>query len=83
MPTPAKPCTGQFSDETLSALASNHDRAQWLSHPCALCGQQVGGKLEKGKWIPEQHWPSVQYKERTRRGEKPAARSRSIAVTQS
>jgi hypothetical protein len=66
MPNPAKPCPGQFSEETIAALAANTARAQWLPHPCALCGQQVGGRIEKGKWLPEQHWPSVQYKERTR-----------------
>jgi hypothetical protein len=70
MPTPAKPCIGQFSEETLAVLARNTDRAQWHPQPCALCGQDIGARLEKGKWIPEQHWPSVQYKERTRRIEK-------------
>jgi hypothetical protein len=67
MPTPVKPCQGQFSEETIAALESNAGRAQWLSHPCALCGQSAGARLEKGKWIPEQHWPSVQYKQRTPR----------------
>ncbi len=66
MPNPAKPCPGQFSEETIAALAANTARAQWLPHPCALCGQQIGARIEKGKWLPEQHWPSVQYKERTR-----------------
>ncbi len=66
MPTPVKPCQGQFSEETIAALVSNTGRAQWLTHPCALCGQTAGARLEKGKWIPEQHWPSVQYKERSR-----------------
>jgi len=69
MPIPAKPCPGQFSEETIATLAHNVGRAQWLPHPCALCGQPIGARIEKGKWIPEQHWPSVQYKERTR-GEK-------------
>ncbi len=75
MPIPAKPCPGLFSEGTLNALEVNRDRAQWLAHPCALCGQQVGARLEKGKWIPEQHWPSVQYKERSRRNEKRGPRT--------
>ena len=83
MPTPVKPCTGQFSDETVAALADNAGRAQWLTHPCALCGQQIGGRLEKGKWVPEQHWPSVQYKERVRNEKRSPARSKTAMLTTS
>jgi hypothetical protein len=59
MPVPKKPCDGFFSDETIGLLLANVDRAQWLLHPCARCGQQVGARLEKGHWTPEMHWPSV------------------------
>jgi len=59
MPTPVKPCEGFFSEETISALLANLDRAQWLPHACARCGQQVGAHLDKGRWSPEPHWPSV------------------------
>jgi hypothetical protein len=59
MPVPKKPCEGSFSEETLKLLLANTDRAQWALHPCARCGQQVGARLEKGRWAPEMHWPSV------------------------
>ena len=59
MPIPKKPCEGSFSEETNKILLANVDRAQWLLHPCAVCGQQVGARLEKGRWTPEAHWPSV------------------------
>ncbi|HEX3940239.1 MAG TPA: hypothetical protein VHX11_02015 [Acidobacteriaceae bacterium] len=59
MPIPVKPCDGSFSDETIGLLMSNADRAQWHLHPCARCGQQVGARLDKGRWLPETHWPSV------------------------
>lgn len=59
MPIPAKPCDGFFSEDTNRALLANVDRAQWRLHPCERCGQQVGARLEKGRWIPEAHWPSV------------------------
>jgi hypothetical protein len=61
MPIPAKPCEGRFSDEVLELLARNRDRDQWANHTCEICGKAVGAKQEKGKWIPEQHWPSVKY----------------------
>jgi len=70
MPIPAKPCVGQFSDETIQALIANRDRAQWLTHPCTICGQQVGARIILGKWSPEQHWPSVHYVPRAKRAEK-------------
>jgi hypothetical protein len=66
MPVPAKPCPGQFGDETIQALLTNAGREQWSSHPCALCGQQVGAMLERGQWIPERHWPSVSYASRSK-----------------
>jgi len=61
MPLPVKPCEGRFSEEVLTALGSNRDRAQWANHPCEVCGLAVGAMLEKGKWVPEQHWPTVKY----------------------
>jgi hypothetical protein len=27
----------------------------------ARCGRAVGATQDRGKWIPEQHWPSVKY----------------------
>jgi hypothetical protein len=67
---PAKPCAGAFSEETILALVTNTNRAQWNSQTCDLCGQQVGAKLVGAKWLPEQHWPSVNYAARAKRGEK-------------
>ena len=62
MPTPVKPCEGRFNDEVLAALSKNRDRAQWANHTCETCGLAVGATIEKGKWVPEQHWPSVKFK---------------------
>jgi hypothetical protein len=59
MPTPMKPCDGSFNEETNRLLLSNVDRAQWLLHACARCGQMVGARIDKGRWSPEVHWPSV------------------------
>ncbi len=61
MPIPAKPCEGRFSDEVLVALGRNRDRDQWANHRCEVCGIAVGATQNKGKWVPEQHWPSVKY----------------------
>ncbi len=61
MPTPAKPCDGRFSDELQAVIAQNIDRAQWATHPCEVCGVLVGAVQVQGKWVPEQHWPSVKY----------------------
>jgi len=61
MPIPAKPCDGRFSDEVQEVLNRNRDRDQWANHPCEICGVAVGAKMEKGKWVPEQHWPTVKY----------------------
>ena len=46
-------------------------------------GQQIGARIEKGKWLPEQHWPSVQYKARTSKAARPSARSKSTLVSPS
>jgi hypothetical protein len=72
MPIAVKPCDGRFNDEVLAALSSNRDRAQWANHTCEVCGLAVGASLEKGKWVPEQHWPSVKYQPRNA-GKKPRA----------
>jgi hypothetical protein len=65
MPIPAKPCEGRFSDEVLDAISKNRDRAQWANHTCEVCGLSIGATQEKGRWVPEQHWPSVKYHART------------------
>jgi hypothetical protein len=54
-----KPCDGSFNDETNELLVSNVDRAQWLLHVCQRCGQRVGARLDKGRWVPDVHWPSI------------------------
>jgi hypothetical protein len=64
MPIPVKACEGRFSDEVLVALSTNRDRAQWANHTCEVCGAAVGATLDRGKWVPEQHWPSVKYPSR-------------------
>jgi hypothetical protein len=58
---PSKPCVGQFSEEVVRSLEENTDRAQWRSHPCAICELQVGAQLKAGKWTPDQHWPTISY----------------------
>ena len=70
MPTPAKPCVGAFNEEIIASLQKNVGHAQWLAHPCAVCGQQVGAKIALGKWTPEPHWPSVRYVSRAKRSPK-------------
>ena len=69
MPIPSKPCLASFSDEVVAALEANRNRERWATFPCQQCGQQVGAVMEKGKWVPETHWPSVSYTPRTRRVE--------------
>ena len=64
MPIPAKPCEGRFSEEVQAVLKSNRDRAQWANHTCEVCGLSVGAAQVQGKWVPEQHWPSVKYQPR-------------------
>jgi len=59
MPVPMKACDGTYSAETVQILIKNVDRAQWHSHPCAHCGQEVGAHTEMGRWTPDRHWPSV------------------------
>jgi len=61
MPIPAKPCDGRFSDELQALLSKNRDRVQWANHACEVCGVLVGATQVQGKWVPEQHWPSVKY----------------------
>ena len=61
MPIPAKACEGRFSDEVQVVLTRNRDRAQWANYSCEVCGLVVGATQDKGKWVPEQHWPSVKY----------------------
>jgi len=58
---PVKPCEGRFSDELQTVLKRNMDRAQWANHTCEVCGLAVGATQVGGKWVPEQHWPSVKY----------------------
>jgi hypothetical protein len=64
MPIPAKPCEGRFNEEVQAILKSNRDRAQWANHTCEVCGVAVGAVQVQGKWVPEQHWPSVKYQPR-------------------
>jgi hypothetical protein len=78
MPIPVKPCEARFSDEVLEALSKNRDRAQWANHTCEVCGAAVGARLEKGKWVPEQHWPSVKYLSRRAAEKKQATAATSI-----
>jgi hypothetical protein len=75
MPIPAKACEGRFSDEVLELLNRNRDRDQWANHPCEICGVAVGAKQDKGRWVPEQHWPSVKYTPR-----RVAAKKRDVAA---
>lgn len=65
MPVTVKPCDGRFSDELQEVLIRNRNREQWAVHSCELCGAAVGAVQVHGKWVPEQHWPSVTYPPRT------------------
>lgn len=65
MPTPVKPCDGRFSDDLQGVLTRNRDREQWAVYTCQVCGATVGAVQDKGRWVPEQHWPSVTYPPRT------------------
>jgi hypothetical protein len=80
MPTPVKPCEGEFTEDLQAVLTSNRNREQWAVHTCHICGAPVGAVKVQGKWIPEQHWPSVTYPPRT---ETHAASSRFVASTKS
>ena len=64
MPIPVKACEGRFSDEVQVVLNKNRDRAQWANHTCEVCGASIGATQDRGKWVPEQHWPSVKYQSR-------------------
>lgn len=64
MPTPAKPCDGRFKEELQVVLSKNRNREQWGTYPCEMCGASVGVVAVHGKWVPEQHWPSVRYPKR-------------------
>lgn len=61
MSTPIKPCDGAFSDDLQELLTRNRNREQWAVHTCQVCGASVGAAIVHGKWVPEQHWPSVKY----------------------
>jgi hypothetical protein len=80
MPIPAKPCDGRFSDEVLEILSRNRDRAQWANYACEVCGAAVGATQNRGKWIPEQHWPSVKYHSRNGADKKRASAEESPAT---
>jgi hypothetical protein len=64
MPIPVKPCDGRFSNDLQEVLNRNRNREQWAVHTCQLCGTSVGAVQIHGKWVPEQHWPSVTYPSR-------------------
>ena len=81
MPIPAKPCEGRFSDEVLEMLNKNRDRDQWANHTCEVCGLSVGAKIEKGRWIPEQHWPSVKFQPRKTSEKKKSVPAESIILS--
>jgi len=70
MPFPAKPCGGRFSDELQAVLTRNSDRAQWANHRCEACGLEIGAVMEKGRWVPEQHWPTVKHTARIKGAKK-------------
>jgi hypothetical protein len=61
MPKPSKPCNGELSQETQEALRKNRSRAQWGTYRCQVCGLMVGVLEDGGRWIPERHWPSIEY----------------------
>ena len=58
-PIPKKPCIGDFSLEDQCALEKDQNRDRWNDHLCQLCGLMVSARIDKGKWVPELHWPSV------------------------
>ena len=65
MSIPVKPCEGRFSDDLLELLSKNRNREQWGIHKCEVCGASVGAQQVHGRWVPEQHWPSVIYPPRS------------------
>ena len=64
MPVPVKPCEGRFSDDLQELLTRNRAREQWALHACQVCGTLAGAVQVQGKWVPEQHWPTVTYPSR-------------------
>lgn len=86
MPIPIKPCDGHLSDDLQAILTRNREREQWALHTCQLCGASVGVVQMHGKWVPEQHWPSVTYPPRvpaTKRYDRSAARREEPVPVQS
>ena len=81
MPTPVKPCEGRFEESLQNVLNKNQDRAQWARHKCEACGLEVGAQCVAGKWIPEQHWPTVKYPPRVAAKKPHTASSRSLQPT--
>jgi len=65
-----KVCEGRLGEEALSALSISRGRSQWATYVCEVCGSPVGVVEERGKWIPEKHWPSVKYPARNRSGQR-------------
>lgn len=62
MPTTVmKPCEGKLNEDLQEILTRNRNREQWGVHTCNLCGASVGAVQVQGRWVPEQHWPSVVY----------------------
>lgn len=80
MKGPVKPCEGRFSDELQLTLTRNKDRSQWALHPCEVCGLMVGARQDRGKWVPEQHWPTVKYLSSKAAGKTPPAAADPLAV---
>ena len=75
---PLKPCEGQFSDDLQQILSLNRQREQWGVHTCQLCGASIGAVQVQGKWVPEQHWPSVKYPARNAVDKKQSVAAKSI-----
>ena len=61
MQTPIKACEGGLSDDLQAVLTRNREREQWAVHTCQVCGASVGVVQVGGKWVTEQHWPTVKY----------------------
>ena len=80
MPTPVKPCEGGFTEDLQAALSRNRNREQWAVHTCQVCGAAVGAIEVHGKWVPEQHWPSVTYPPRNAGGKDSSHRNSAPAA---
>ncbi len=72
---PAKPCEGRLSDDAQAALTGNRNREQFAVQTCEVCGVRVRAIQNCGKWVPEQHWPSVKYLSRVASDKKRAVSS--------